>query len=119
MRLAKVRRDLHRIVHWKLMVYIQLVPERRPLYIRHDVEEERVRFTRIEQRQNMRMLEVRGRLDLGQEPPGSYDRSESRLQHRARDLPLVLDVVGGDGFADAVETQGRLTDCDSAAGPEP
>ena len=55
------------------------------------------------------MLEVRGRLDLGQEPPGSYDRSELRLQHRARDLPLVLDVVGGDGFADAVETQGRLT----------
>ena len=30
MRLAKVRRDLHRIVHWKLMVHIQLAPERRP-----------------------------------------------------------------------------------------
>jgi hypothetical protein len=30
MRLGKVRRDLHRIVYWKLMVPIQLVPERLP-----------------------------------------------------------------------------------------
>ncbi len=40
------------------------------------------------------MLQVRRRLDLGQEPLGSDDRGQLRLQHLERDLPLVLDVIG-------------------------
>ena len=39
------------------------------------------------------MLEVRSRLDLGQEPLGTDDRREFRLQDLQRDLALVLDVV--------------------------
>ena len=39
------------------------------------------------------MLEVRRRLDLGQEPLGADDGSQLRLEHLQRDLPLVLQVV--------------------------
>ena len=40
------------------------------------------------------MLEVRRRLDLGQEPLGTDDCCEFGLQHLQRDFTFVLDVVG-------------------------
>jgi len=42
----------------------------------------------------MRVLQVGRRLDLGQETLGTDDRSEFRLQHLERDLPLVPEIVG-------------------------
>ena len=41
-----------------------------------------------------RVLQVGGRLDLGEEAFGADDRGELRPQHLQRDLPLVLQVVG-------------------------
>ncbi len=90
---GNIRGDLHGLVHRKLMLPIQPLPQALPLHIRHHVKQERVRLARVEERQDMRMLEVRRRLDLGQEPLGSDDGSQLRLQDLERDLPLVLDVV--------------------------
>ena len=42
----------------------------------------------------MRVLQVGRCLDLGQETLGTDDRSEFRLQHLERDLPLVPEIVG-------------------------
>ncbi len=78
----------------ELLFAIQLVPERFPLDVRHHVEEERVRLARIEERQDMRMSQVRRRLDLGQETLGTDDRSQLGLQDLEGDFALVLDVVG-------------------------
>ena len=60
----------------------------------HDVEEEAVGFARIEERQNMRVGQVRGGLDLGQEAFGTNDSSQLGLQDFERDLARVLEVVG-------------------------
>ena len=40
------------------------------------------------------MLEVRGRLDLGEEPVGADHRRQFGAQHLERDLAIVLEVVG-------------------------
>ncbi len=40
-----------------------------------------------------RMLEVSRNLDFGQEPLGTDDCGQLRLQDLQRDLPLVLDVI--------------------------
>ncbi len=45
------------------------------------------------ERQDVRMGQVRSRLDLGQEPLGSDHRREFRLQDLQGDLPLVLQVI--------------------------
>ena len=58
------------------MFPVQLLPQALPFYIRHHVEQERVCFTRVEQRQDIRVTEVRGRPDLGQETLGSDDCRE-------------------------------------------
>jgi hypothetical protein len=42
----------------------------------------------------MRVLQVRGRLDLSQEAFGSYQRREFGLQDLDRDFTLVTEVVG-------------------------
>ena len=52
------------------MIAVQPVPERIPLYVGHDVEEERVRLTGVMQREDVGVLQVRRRLDLGQESLG-------------------------------------------------
>ena len=51
--------------------------------------EEAVCFARVMERQDVRMLEIRRRLDLGQEPLRTDDCSQLRLQHLQRDLALV------------------------------
>ena len=41
----------------------------------------------------MRMLQIRGGLDLGKEPLGPYHRSQLRLQDLQRDLPFVAQTL--------------------------
>jgi hypothetical protein len=93
-RLGYVGRDPHRLIDGKLPLALHSVPERLPLHIWHHVEEEGVRRTGVEERENMGMLEIRGRLDLGQEAFRANDRGQLRLQNLERDLPLVLQVIG-------------------------
>ena len=76
------------------MFAVQLLLEALTLHVRHYVEEERVCLVRIEQRQDVWVLQVGGRLDLSQEPLGSDYRREFGLQDLQRDLALVLQVLG-------------------------
>jgi hypothetical protein len=55
-RVGHVARDPDRLVHAKLRLSVQLVPERLPFNKGHDVVEEPVRGSRIERRQDVRML---------------------------------------------------------------
>ncbi len=84
----------HRLVYGKLLLTVDAVLERLAFHERHDVEKEAVRLTRIEQRQDVWMLEVRRRLDFGQESLCTYNCSQLGLQDLQRDLALVLEVIG-------------------------
>ena len=53
---------------------------------RHDVEEAAVRLARVEQREDVRVLEVGGELDLGEEPLGADHGGELGPQDLERDL---------------------------------
>ena len=71
-----------------------LVAERLAVDERHDVVEEAVGLARVEERQDVRMLQVRGGLDLDQEPLGADDGGQFGLQDLERDLAVVLQVLG-------------------------
>jgi hypothetical protein len=93
-RLGHVGGDPHGLVHRKLVLSVQPVPQALPLDVWHHVEEEAIRLARVEERKDVRVLEVGGRLDLGEEPFGTDHRRQLRLQHLERDLAVVLEVLG-------------------------
>ena len=93
-RLGQIRRYLHCLVHVELLLPIESVAERFPLHIRHHVEEEAVRLTRVEEREDVRVLEVGRDLDLGQKALGAHHRGQLWLEDLEGDLALVLQVVG-------------------------
>src|SRR4029079_13207771 len=72
---------------------VHLLANRLALDVGHDVVEKPVRFARVEQRQNVRMLQRRRRLDLDDESLGAQHGREFGLQGLDRDLALVLEVV--------------------------
>ena len=92
-RVGDFARDPHRFVDAELRLAIQLLAERLALDVGHDVVEEAVRRARIEQRQDVRMLQRRRRLDLDDEPLGAEHGGELRLENFDRDFAIVLEVV--------------------------
>ncbi len=72
MRVVEGRRDLlgdpDRFLDRELRLAIELLAEGLALDVGHDVVEEPVGLTRIEQRQDVRVLEVGGGFDLLHEP---------------------------------------------------
>ena len=52
-----------------------------------------VRLALVVQRKDMRVLEFRGDIDLGQEPFGTDHSGEFRIQNFERHLPAVLEVI--------------------------
>ncbi len=72
---------------------------------RHHIEQKAVGLARIEESQNMRMLEVRRGLDLGQEALRPDDRRKLRAQHLQGDPAVMPDVM-------------RQVDGGHAAGPD-
>jgi hypothetical protein len=61
---------------------------------RHDVIQEAVGDAGVEEREDMRVLEVGGGPDLRQEPFGTEDRGQLGSEHLDGDLAVVLAVVG-------------------------
>ena len=82
-------RDLECVLDAELLLPVNLVPEGVPFHIRHHVVEELLSLTRIEERQDMGMLQIRGRLDLSEEALRPNNRSQLRLQDLERNLSLV------------------------------
>jgi hypothetical protein len=86
--------DLDGLVDAELGVAVELASERLAVDERHDVVEEAVGGARIEQRQDMRVLQRRRGLDLDHEPLGAEDGGELRFQDLQRDVAVVLEVLG-------------------------
>ncbi len=87
-------RDAERVVDGKLLFSIQPVAQRFALDVRHDVEDGAVHLTRVEQRQDVRVLEVRSRADLGEKPLSPDDRCQLGAQDFDGDAAVVPAVVG-------------------------
>ena len=85
--------DADRVVHRQLLLAAEPVADRFPLHVRHHVEEEAVRLAAVEERQDVRVLEIGGDLDLAQEPLGADDRRQFRPEHLDGDVAVVLEVL--------------------------
>ncbi len=85
-------RDAHRLVHAELRLAIQLLAQRLALNERHDVEQKAIRSAAVEQRQDVRMLERRGRRDLLHEPIGAENGRELRLEQLEGDFSFVTEI---------------------------
>ena len=62
-------------------------------HVRHDVVQQAVRHAGIQQRQDMRMLQLRRGLDLGEEPLTPERCAKVRMQHLDGDIAVVLQVA--------------------------
>ena len=66
---------------WSSGPAIELVPQRLAVDERHHIIKEGICFARIEERQDVRVLEIGGGRDLLEKPLGAEDRREFRPQH--------------------------------------
>jgi hypothetical protein len=87
-------RDPHGLVHRELLLALDAIPEGLALHERHHIEEEARRGPRIEEREEVGMLEVRGDLDLAQEPLDPEHGPELGVEDLVGDLPIVPEVAG-------------------------
>jgi hypothetical protein len=85
-------RDLDRFVDTELLLAIELVADLFALNEGHHVVKEPVRLTRIDEAQDVRMLQLRGELDLSLEPFPTNRRGEIRMENLDRYLTLVPNV---------------------------
>jgi hypothetical protein len=93
-RVGHLPRDPDRLVHAELGFAIELGTEGFAVDERHDVEEEAIRRTAIEQGQDVWMLERRRGGDLLHEALGPEHGGQLGLQHLEGDPPPVLQVLG-------------------------
>ena len=94
-----------RVVHGELLLSVEPAPERFAIDERHDVEQQAVGGTGVEQREDVGVLKRRGELDLGEEALGAQDRGKFRVKDLDGDWPVMPQVfrqVDG-GHASAAE----------------
>ena len=87
-------REPERLVHRELPVAAQPGAQRFPGHVRHDVVEQPVGLARVDQPEDVRVLEIGGDLDLGQEALAAEDGGELGVEDLDRDLAAVLQVLG-------------------------
>ena len=87
-----VAQNPHGVADRKLSLLVQLVPQRLSFHERHHVVEEPVGFSRVVQRQDVRMLKAGGDLDLAQEPLGTERGREVRTEDLDGDLSVMLQI---------------------------
>ena len=86
-------RDSQCVGDRELLLPDEPVAERFPFDERHDIEEKGVGLARIEQRQDVRVLQVGGGSDFAQEALGADDGGELRPEHLDRHPAVVLRVL--------------------------
>jgi hypothetical protein len=70
-------------------------PAKRPaLDVRHDIEHESIRLARVMERENVRVLQPRGGLDLRQKPLNSQRSGDVRMEDFDSDVSLVAEIPG-------------------------
>ncbi len=86
--------DLHGVMHRQLTDAGQPVAERLAVDVRHDEVEEAAGFTGIVERENVRVLQAGGDLDLAEEALAAERGGQFGPQHLERHLAAVPDVLG-------------------------
>ena len=84
---------MHRLVHAELSVAVELRAQRFAVHERHDVIEEAVGLAAVEERENVRMLQVGRGTDLHQKPLGADRGSQLGAQHLPGHASIVLAIV--------------------------
>ncbi len=93
-RACRLARDLQGIFDRQLVLAPQPVAERLALDKRHGEPQPSRRLTGIQDREDMRMLEPRGELDLALKALRAQTGGEVRMEHLEGHGALVLDVLG-------------------------
>jgi hypothetical protein len=93
-RVGHFARDAQRIVDGKVSLALALGAERFARDIRHHVVQQTAGVSGVEQGQDVRVLQLRGGLDLAQEPLAAERGAEVRVQDLDRDLTVVPHVLG-------------------------
>ena len=93
-RRRRLGRDPQGVGHRELLLATDPVADRLPLYERHDIVEETVGVPRVDQAEDVGVLQVGRRLDLGQEPLRADDGAKFRAQHLHRYSAVMLEVLG-------------------------
>ena len=86
--------DPHRVVDPELGFPVEPGAEGFALDVRHDVIEEPAGLPAVEEREDMRVLQRGGGLDLHHKPLGAEDRGELRLEDLEGDVAVVLEIAG-------------------------
>jgi hypothetical protein len=92
-RARDLTRDANGVLDRQLLLAVQPVAQRLAFHVRHDVVNEAIDLARVVQRKNVRMLQVRRRADLCEEPFAAEYRGEFRAEQFQRDQPVVSDVA--------------------------
>ena len=92
-RLRNGDRETHGFVHGQLLLAVEPRAERFTFDERHDVKQQPLRLTAVEERQEVRMLQVGRDPDLGQEAFDAEHGAEFRVEHLDGDRAVVADVV--------------------------
>ena len=93
-RVGDLAGDLHRIAHRELAFAVQPLGERLALDIRHDVVEEPAGLAGVVHRQDVRVVELGGDLDLAQEAVGPRAWRRARGGAPSARPAVVLEVLG-------------------------
>ncbi len=87
-------RDPQRLIERERALALQALAQALALDERHHVVKEAIGLARIDERQDVRVLELRGEADLAQKPLGAEHRGELGPEHLEGDEPVVLEVCG-------------------------
>ena len=87
-------RNAHRLGDRQVPLAVEACAERLAGDERHHVIPQAVRRARVEQRQDVRMLQARRGADLAQEALTADRGAEIGVEHLDRDIAIVLEVVG-------------------------
>jgi hypothetical protein len=92
-RICHFARYSQRFLDRKLEIFCQSITQGKPFDIGHHVVDEAVGFTRIEQRQDVRMRQFRGKVDLSQKPLSANRLRDVRSENLDGDTPIVTNVI--------------------------
>ena len=85
--------DLYCFVYRQLTVFCDAMPQGLAFDVGHHVVEETVRFTGVVQRQDVRVCEIGGYLNLSEESLGTQCGGELGAQYLQRNLAVVLEIL--------------------------
>ncbi len=86
--------DAQRFIERQLALPPEALAEALSFDIRHHVIEEAIGFPRVDQGQDMGMLELRREADLAQEPLGAKNGGKLGAEQLERHRAVVLEITG-------------------------